>query len=190
MWGIWAKNANSDLLLPPDWERARGSCYCCSASTGEEQEPCQNCCAMALLEAEGHHPSAQATKPQPPEPSSTILQGAGRDGTSPQKKKKTFLQASPQGGKGTGTKPWTHWADAVPAAWKAKVSMRAIHCPRARAIPEGLAQQPLQQRRTQFFIQTLSHTFTSYQEPLTFCRAVLSSATPHPSRMEPSQASS
>lgn len=42
-----AKNANSDLILPPGWERAWGSCYCCSASTRDEQEPCQNFCSDA-----------------------------------------------------------------------------------------------------------------------------------------------
>lgn len=70
-----AKNANSDLLLPPRW---RGSCYCCSASMRDEQEPCQNCCSDAssrrrlrrakLLAKPGNRPSTWAPRSQPPGP--------------------------------------------------------------------------------------------------------------------------
>lgn len=72
------KNANSDLLLLPGWERVRGSCYCSSASTRDEQEPHQNFCGHRRLrvccsEGRGNHPSAQATRPQPPGPAVSSL---------------------------------------------------------------------------------------------------------------------
>lgn len=132
MWRIRAKNANSDLLLPPDWERARGSC---SASTAEEQEPSQNCCRDAssrgrkvkatilLPRQQGHNPPGQQHHPP----------GSWEGWNLPTAPLQTRGQGQSHGGDGHSG------LMAMPAGHtrRAKVSMRARHCPRARETPEG-----------------------------------------------------
>lgn len=172
---IRAKNANSDLLLPPGWEGARGSYYCCSASSGEEQEPCQNCCSDAssgcrkvkatvlLPRQQGHNPPAQ----QHPLPGSWEAWNLPR----------ASLQTSSQDGKGTGTKPRRRWTQRLDYnASRTHTESQGLHEGHPRPQGKGnsrgeerpvrrgsLAQQPLQQRRIPSFIiqaEALSHTFT------------------------------
>lgn len=183
---IQSKNANSDLVLPPDWERARGSCYCCSARPGEEQQPCQNCCSHASPGGSKVMATILLPRPQPPSPAAPASRELG--GLEPCHSLPPNQSSGWRGNRDKARRAWMHrvglQCQLTPMESQSlqqghplsqgKANSRGDEQPARRG---SLAQQPLQQRRIPSFIiqdsQPHLHELRA-QEPLTFCKKILS----------------